>query len=390
MIVLYDSVQLHMSHAPFTRAFARIVAHACPGRRIVIRARGSHLRAAFAEPDKVLDGRLVQQPMEEGGPGPYIRYVLRFLRETCGGDDPPLVVFLSTQPMDVWAAKLFRRWQPRFRCHMVLHGDLGRIRQPRSRHPLHRLADLRGSMAFANHRDVRFLVLEPHIADALAAELPSVANVVDAIHHPCLPADTPWQDAPPPPRFGLVGIAGRAKGLDVFARLARQVTDGAEFRLVGKLQPGWEGLDLGGISGPLPFSTEWLPRDVFERELAALRYIVLPYDMGYYALSASGVLLDALRWRKPVIAFRTPVIDEFSQRFGDIGHVCDDEAQMLAVLRGGFDADRYAAQRQNLDAAYRSRLPEAVAGEYAALLRARWGGFADALGAMPAGGLVTP
>jgi hypothetical protein len=182
-------------------------------------------------------------------------------------------------------------------------------------------------------------------------------------------------------RFGLVGIAGRAKGLDVFARLARQMMvdapEAAEFRLVGKLQPNTAGIDLSGISGPRPFTAEWLPRPVFEQEIAALRYIVLPYDKDYYALSASGVLLDALRWRKPIIAFRTPPLLELEARFGEIGHLCDSEAEMLAILSGLIGSEdggaRYEAQCSNLDAAYRSRLPAAIADEYVGVMRACWG-----------------
>ena len=146
------------------------------------------------------------------------------------------------------------------------------------------------------------------------------------------------------------------------------------FRLIGKLQGGSEQLDLSGISGPLPISTEWLPREVFDDELARLHYVVLPYNMDYYGLSASGVLLDVLRWRTPVIAFDTPVMRELGQRFGDIGHICSTEDEMAVVLNGvlgGFDAARYERQRRNLDAAYRSRLPDAAAAEYLQM-RGQW------------------
>jgi hypothetical protein len=77
-----------------------------------------------------------------------------------------------------------------------------------------------------------------------------------------------------------------------------------------------------------------------------------------------------LRWRKPVIAFDTPVIRELNERFGDIGHICRDEREMTAAvdsLLAGFDPERYARQQRNLDAAYRSRLPDAAASEYLAL-----------------------
>jgi glycosyltransferase involved in cell wall biosynthesis len=97
--------------------------------------------------------------------------------------------------------------------------------------------------------------------------------------------------------------------------------------------------------------------------------------MDYYGLSASGVLLDVLRWRKPVVAFDTPVVRELAERFGDIGYICADEDEMAAVVQrllAGHDPQRYQAQRRNLDAAYRSRLPDAAALEYRGMRQACW------------------
>jgi len=183
-----------------------------------------------------------------------------------------------------------------------------------------------------------------------------------------------WQivDTPTPPvRFAILGIAGRSKGLDVFARLAKHVKESAgeaaDFRLVGKLQSGWQALDLSGISGPLPLTEDWLPRSVFEAELRQLHFAILPYNANYYAYAASGVLLDALKWRKPIISFRVPPVLELAERFGDIGYICDDEQHMretVGVLVSAFDPDRYQRQRRNLDAAYVSRLPIAIAAEF--------------------------
>jgi glycosyltransferase involved in cell wall biosynthesis len=201
------------------------------------------------------------------------------------------------------------------------------------------------------------------------------------IHHPCAPAPAEWETTEVPGRplrFAIVGIAGQSKGLDVFARLALRTRvetgDAADFRLVGKVQRGWKALDLSGISGPRPFTENWLPREVFEAEMRRLHYAILPYNIGYYAYAASGVLLDALRWRKPIISFRVPAVQKLVERFGDIGHICDDEDDMASTVQHlvrSFDPARYRAQRRNLDAAYRSRLPEAVASEYRNVLRAK-------------------
>jgi hypothetical protein len=389
MVLFYELTQQGMSHAPFTRAFVQMVAHACPDEALTIYGQPSHLECALSEPDPLLDGRLTKLPYTPPSAHPrdfwkLMVATLLFLRRTYGPvhDKQPQVIFLTGEPHHIWAAKLYRMVTPGFRCHLVLHGDVHSIRGWRSRNPFVRLRDYVSAIGRANHPDVRMIALENHIRTNIDATIPGTAPFIDVIRHPCTPADVDWLSPIPADgtlRFGLLGIAGKSKGLDVFARLAQRagkdLTRNAEFRLIGKLQNGAEQLDLSGISGPWPFSKEWLPREVFDSELARLHYVVLPYNMDYYGLSASGVLLDVLRWRKPIVAFDTPVVRELAERFGDIGVLCADEDEMAAAVNAlltDYDPQRYQRQRQNLDAAYRSRLPEAAALEYSSMSQDCW------------------
>jgi glycosyltransferase involved in cell wall biosynthesis len=389
MIFIYELVQTEISHGPFTRAFVQTVAYAFPHEEITIFARASHLAAVLHEPDPLLDQRLkkVAYPAPDVPHGAFWRRMMatfKFLRKTYSpvAAQRPQVVFFSTEPHHIWAVRLFKLFEPGFRCHMVLHGDINSVKNPRSRNPLHRARDYSTALGNGNKPDLRFIVLENHIRTNLAALIPATASVTDVVRHPCMPDNADWQTFTPEAgrmRFGLLGIAGRSKGLDVFSRLAKSVrhdaASRADFRLIGKVQAGNASLDMSGISGPLPFSPEWLPRDVFDSEISALHYVVLPYNMEYYGLSASGVLQDVLRFRKPVIAFDTPVIRELAERFGDIGHICANEEDMAHAaneLLANFDAERYARQRQNVDKAYRSRLPDAAAAEYAQVQATCW------------------
>jgi glycosyltransferase involved in cell wall biosynthesis len=389
MIFIYELVQDGISHEHFTRVFVQTVAHAFPNEDITFFARAAHLAAVFNAPDQALERRLTKIAYE-APKVPHAAFwrrlmaTFQFLRKTYSpvAKMQPQVVFLSTEPHHIWAVRLFKLYQPNFRCHMVLHGDINSVKNPRSRNPYHRARDYSTALGTLNRTDVRFIVLENHIRTNLAALLPATAAVTDVVPLPCIADNADWRDFHPVPgrlRFGLLGIAGRSKGLDVFARLAKtapqNATHRAEFRLIGKVQAGNESLDLSGISGPLPFSPEWLPREVFDRETADLHYVILPYNMEYYGLSASGVLLDVLRFRKPVIAFDTPVMRDLVERFGDIGEICANEEEMacaVAHLLANFDAERYARQRSNVDAAYHSRLPEAVASDYAQIQATCW------------------
>lgn len=389
MIFIYELVQTGISHEQFTRVFVETVAHAFTQESITIFARASHLAAVTSEPELLPDRNLTKIAYQAPDV-PHAAFWRRLmatvqcLRKTYSpvAKLQPQVVFLSTEPHHIWAVRLYKLFQPRFRCHMVLHGDINSVKNPRSRNPIHRAKDYSTALTVGNRDDVRFIVLENHIRTNLAAILPATANVTDVVPLPCIPDNDNWQDFQPMPgvmRFGLLGIAGRSKGLDVFSRVAKEAkntaTHRAEFRLIGKVQAGNESLDMSGISGPLPFSPDWLPREVFDREIKALHYVILPYNMEYYGLSASGVLLDVLRFRKPVIAFDTPVVRALAERFGDIGYICANEDEMsraIDELLKNFDIARYNRQRQNVDAAYHSRLPEAVAAEYAHIQENCW------------------
>lgn len=388
MILLYELTQSGMSHAPFTRAFVQTVTLAFPRDDIKIYAQQSHLDAALGELDPVLK-KLTQTayiPPQVDGRAFFRRFfsALRLLAQTYITEPhfQTQVIFLSGDSHLIWAAKIFRWFHPGFRCHLVLHGDINSVQHPRGRNPFHRATDFVSSIGKLNHPNVRFVALETHIRDNLVKLLPGAQGVVDVIHHPCIPAVSNWRataESAHRLRFGLLGIAGRSKGLDVFARLAiaarRDLCRAADFRLIGKVQAGSSNLDLSGISGPLPFSPVWLPLELFDSELSNLHYVVLPYNMDYYALSASGVLLDVLRWRKPIVSFDTPVIRELVERFGDIGYICKDEGDLVRTvdsLLSDFDMERYQSQRNNLDAAYRSRLPATASKEYSAMQEICW------------------
>lgn len=384
MILIYELAQIGVSHAPFTHAFLHTIAHAFPDEELAFYADQSHLDAVLGQPDLVLDACLtkhayVPPPSPPRSFWPRLIATLRLLKKTWlpVANKAPQVVFFSSEPHHIWAAKIFKMLHPKFRCHMVLHGDIHSILTPRSRNPVLRAYDFVTALGRHNNPDVRFIALETHIAKNLGQLIPSASSVIDVIRHPCMSTHTPWESAVAPDgtiRFSLLGIAGPSKGLDVFARLAlhssRNERRTPDFRLIGKIQPAARSLDLSGISGPLPFSEVWLARDLFEREVAATDYVVLPYSMGYYGLAASGVLLDVLRWRKPVIAFDTPVMRELAEAFGDIGYICASEDEMLATidrLLRDFDPLRYQLQRTNLDAAHTSRLPATTAIAYRTL-----------------------
>lgn len=228
-----------------------------------------------------------------------------------------------------------------------------------------------------------FLVLEEGIKLALSETIPRIADRVQVLPLPINTTELPQQQDVPleaPVRIGLVGQATRAKGIDLFLDLARdfKARHGArvEFVLVGRAPVGSDLSVFNILEGPV--TTDVLPREQYLARLAGLHYVLLPLQEQYYRLSASGALIDAITWLKPVIATRLPIVEALFRRFGDIGWLCDDEAAICASLETAvttLDAARYRRQVEAMRAARASRSPSALATEYRAQMQRQFAGL---------------
>ena len=145
--------------------------------------------------------------------------------------------------------------------------------------------------------------------------------------------------------------------------------DRIAFTLVGRVMPGTDLAPYAPLADPV--GTSHLPRADFIARLASLDYVILPFRPGYYDLAASGALIDAITWLKPVIATNLPFVEALFTRHGDLGHLCPDETSLHTTLEDILATPppnpRYTAQLEALRQARDSRTPAALARQYRAL-----------------------
>jgi hypothetical protein len=293
-------------------------------------------------------------------------------------------MLISATPTAIFAASLLARRHPgRVGVQVGLHGNLNDAFGWRPRNPLIRAFNLRSALTARHPRLLRFMVLEQGIRDTLATLLPKAAARTDVLELPINVAEVAGQQAPPfvpPIRIGLVGLASAAKGTALFLEIAREMTarfpGKVTFHHVGRLTPEADPAPFAVLAEPP--STEHLPRAEFTARLAALHYVFLPISERYYNLSASGALLDAMTWAKPVIARALPIVTPHFRRFGDIGYLCDSDAEMrtaVETILTSMDADRYARQVAAMQALRAARTPAALAGTYRELVEREYPGL---------------
>ena len=295
-----------------------------------------------------------------------------------------LIFLISATPTAIAAASLLARLNPgRVGVMVGLHGNLNDAFGWRPRNPLNRAFDLHAMLLAHHPARLRFMVLEEGIRDTLATLLPQAAARTDVLELPINVAEIAGQHVPDfvsPIRIGLVGLATAAKGTDLFLDIAREMTGRfpgkVAFHHVGRLAPGTDPAPFQVLADPP--ATKHLSRETFIACLAALHYVFLPIREGYYNLSASGAFIDAMTWAKPVIARSLPIVTPHFRRFGDIGYLCDSDADMRAAVEAivtNMDADHYARQVAAMQTLRAARTPEALAATYRTVMQREYPGL---------------
>lgn len=282
------------------------------------------------------------------------------------------LVLTSAQPSTVLAMKVVR-WSRSSHTpvQMVLHGLSG-VAGKRYRRPIRRLQDMKTALTILGNGGIQYLVLERVIRDIVVRNLPQMAGNIEALEHPISPHESTAQpvDLREPIRFGFLGLANKAKGFPLFVKTAGEVKGDygprAEFHAIGHTNEG--SLPIDGIDAlaSRPVSTK-ISRADFIQSVSRLHFVILPHETEHYTLAASGVLLDAINWGKPIITRKIPIFEAMFDRYGDIGYLFTDDAELRKIIEEIIqlpDDSHYNQQVGNLRTAKASRVPEALASAY--------------------------
>ncbi len=254
--------------------------------------------------------------------------------------------------------------------HMILHSHLGEAMAWRSRNPLIRATDLVSQLRRPLPQAVRIVALELGMKEAINDSLPAVSPAVVTLEHPILSSE--WTPNPPltptgKVKIGFVGHARRAKGFDLFVELAQRCSrDDIEFHAIGHSSPETDQLDLGKLArkpSKMP-----LLRDEYLAALEGVDLVCLPLPGHVYDFTGSGTVSDAIAALKPLIVFRNRTMEAMFARYGPIGWLADDRADLFRLV-GELDpiefARRHSSWVNNLRTLREARRPELLAKSYA-------------------------
>jgi glycosyltransferase involved in cell wall biosynthesis len=366
-------------HVPFNAGFLAIIRAAFPKEELSFYGGAAHIEELKKQLGQPLAGSVAWLEIQPVPPG--LRYGNRFFRELriirrlfriLSQDSGSRLVLLSAFPSTILALKAARclQWiNPP--VQIVLHRMSGVVGK-RYRHPIHRFQDMRTALTLLGNKNIQYIVLEQPVRDTVVKHLPLLSSHVEVLDHPIPPNEGASEtiELSVPIRFGFLGLVSKAKGFPLFLRLADELITkngrSAEFHVIGHfLEDGTGANDLKALATK-PGDTQ-MSRADFTQRLSRLHFVVLPYEVGFYTLTASGVLLDAIAWEKPVIARKIPIFQSMFEKYGDIGHLFKDDTELLEVVEEilkGPDRSRYRTQVLNLRNARKARTPEMLAAVY--------------------------
>jgi glycosyltransferase involved in cell wall biosynthesis len=379
MIVVCEPVCWGSEHVPFNAGVLEIIRAGFPDEELFFFGEQTHIEQVQRQLSQPIIASVFWMPIVI--PGRRVGYLHRFLHEIkiirnllniLSQSSKGNLLFTCVTPSTLTTLKLFQGLTRRNVCvQVVLHEVANGLSRRRSRHPIRRLQDIKTAIRVLGRSNVQYLVLEESIREAILKSVPSLSGRVEVLEHSLPPNEGGSQigDLSMPIRFGFLGLANEQKGFPIFVRLAAEMTrryrGQVEFHAIGFTNKK-DSIQEMDVLTTKP-NVGWLSRSDFIEGVKQLHFVVLPYQLPHYSLTASAVLLDAIAWGKPIIARKIPIFDDMFKRYGDIGYLFNYDKELTEIVENIMkEANRshYRMQVLNIRNVRAAKTPTVLATTY--------------------------
>lgn len=177
------------------------------------------------------------------------------------------------------------------------------------------------------------LVLGESIKSNLCDIFPAISSNIYSICHPYFMDDCIINKKQRVLTIGTVGVMTKEKGLDSLLILSEKLSNPIkEGKLIIKAIGKVETVDVS-----IYRNIKWignknlLPRDIFEEAIQSLDYILYLYPSDSYKLTASGAIMDAVKFGKPILALHNDYFDYLLKNVC-IGYVVNDIYELITII----------------------------------------------------------
>ena len=378
MILVCEPICRGFDHVIFNAALLETICMAYPSKPVHFYGEESHLQQVRAHIGDQRSFNILWQPIEL--PPSYATLFSRLSMEfklishllsVAEANTNNNIVLTNIRISILMAIKFFLKFVNRKALiQIIIHHRLNSLNRIRSYNPFMRFTPFKIALTMGSNKKIQYIFLEESIRIRFQSILPSFKGNVAVLEHPVVPEQQGDHIMPfaQPFRFGFLGRTIREKGFDSYLQLASEIKDKlpgrAEFHVIGFVPDGQSKFEMNSLDVP-PLQTP-LDRKQYVYGLKRLHFVCLPYK-DHYQLSPSGVLLDAVAFKKPLIASRLPIFEDLFHQYGDIGYLFDDEAELCDIIKKIMqeaNAQRYMDQVINLKKLRLERHPRFLSDKY--------------------------
>ena len=382
MILVIEPICHDSEHVPVNTSILEIIGYAYPEESLIFYGESNHVANIQGMISRKIKSEITWKKIRI--PERHDRFFKRIIwdvkiihniREEIENTGKNIKIFFaSANPSIIWAIKILTHFNLRHcQIQIVLHGGLASINGWRSRNPFVRIQDQLSALSFLNWKNIQYIVLEKSIKDRLLKSVPKLSGKVRILEHP-FPESQNFsniQDFRNPIKFGYLGVAIERKGFSQFLNTAciikKKFPEETEFHAIGRLHGEYRGKNLPGLALLTTKPSEkGLSREEFNAKLKPMHFVCCFFDEKYYRYSASGVLLDAIAFEKPIICSKLQIFEDLSHEFDDIGYLCGNQtyADTIQKIIESNDSDRYRQQVFNIKKLKNTRSPRGLAPKY--------------------------
>jgi len=136
-------------------------------------------------------------------------------------------------------------------------------------------------------------------------------------------------------RIGTIGTLCEARGGDSFIRLAsimpNKVKEIIQLSHIGRIMYPLDIIVKAQIT--VFTATNFLSREMYNRKIQELDYILFFYDKSNYKVTASGAIMDAIAMGIPIISLKNDYFEYVFDKFGSFGFLMESVDEMINLFQ---------------------------------------------------------
>ncbi|QDW26943.1 glycosyltransferase [Pedobacter sp. KBS0701] len=135
--------------------------------------------------------------------------------------------------------------------------------------------------------------------------------------------------------LATVGSISKTKGLLEFFEFAKHLSTFSTKIKLAIIGTTHEDLNLfNGTNIELQSeSNTFLDREEFKNKIQELDYVLFFYHKDNYRITASGAVMDAISYEKPILALKNDYFEYLFNKYGQFGHLFDNVEEMANLVK---------------------------------------------------------